>query len=119
MEPRTGAWWDALRIGIGPPLLKTDHGWLLIYHGVKETVGGAIYRIGLALLDLEDPTRVLRRTDCQAGWARAARPSYERQATCSNVAIFPCGLDPRPGKRRAAPLLRRRRQLDLPCDRTT
>ena len=62
MQPRRGAWWDSLRIGIGPPLLKTEHGWLLVYHGVKETVAGAIYRVGLALLDLEEPTRVLRRT---------------------------------------------------------
>ena len=57
MAPRDGAWWDSLRIGIGPPLLKTEHGWLLIYHGVKEMVGGGIYRIGLALLDLEEPTQ--------------------------------------------------------------
>ena len=47
--PRTGAWWDASRIGIGPPLLRTEHGWLLIYHGVKDTVSGSVYRIGLAL----------------------------------------------------------------------
>ena len=53
MEPRSGAWWDSLRIGIGPPLLKTERGWLLIYHGVKETVAGALYRVGAALLDLE------------------------------------------------------------------
>ena len=39
--PRTGAWWDSLRIGIGPPPLETEHGWLLVYHGVKETVAGS------------------------------------------------------------------------------
>jgi predicted GH43/DUF377 family glycosyl hydrolase len=88
MAPRTGAWWDALRIGIGPPLLRTDHGWLLIYHGVKETVGGAIYRVGLALLDLDEPTRVLRRTD---DWVLAPFETYERQGDVPN-AIFPCGL---------------------------
>lgn len=88
MAPRTGAWWDALRIGIGPPLLRTEHGWLLVYHGVKETVGGAIYRVGLALLDLEDPTRVLRRTD---DWVLAPSTTYERQGDVPN-AIFPCGL---------------------------
>ena len=55
MQPRDGAWWDARRIGIGPPPLETEHGWLLIYHGVKETVGGSIYRVGLALLDLDEP----------------------------------------------------------------
>ena len=40
---------------------QTEHGWLLIYHGVKEIVGGSIYRVGLALLDLDEPTRVLHR----------------------------------------------------------
>ncbi len=54
MQPRTGAWWDSLRIGIGPPPLRTEHGWLLLYHGVKSTVGGDIYRVGLALLDLDE-----------------------------------------------------------------
>jgi beta-1,2-mannobiose phosphorylase / 1,2-beta-oligomannan phosphorylase len=88
MAPRTGAWWDALRIGIGPPLLRTEHGWLLVYHGVKETVGGAIYRVGLALLDLEEPTKVLRRTD---EWVLAPCETYERQGDVPN-AIFPCGL---------------------------
>jgi predicted GH43/DUF377 family glycosyl hydrolase len=88
MAPRTGAWWDALRIGIGPPLLRTEHGWLLVYHGVKETVGGAIYRVGLALLDLDEPTRVLRRTD---EWVLAPATTYERQGDVPN-AIFPCGL---------------------------
>jgi predicted GH43/DUF377 family glycosyl hydrolase len=88
LAPRAGAWWDSLRIGIGPPLLKTEHGWLLIYHGVKETVGGAIYRVGLALLDLEEPTRVLRRAQ---DWIFAPNASYERQGDVGN-AIFPCGI---------------------------
>ena len=88
MQPRAGAWWDSLRIGIGPPLLKTEHGWLLVYHGVKETVGGAIYRVGLALLDLEEPTRVLRRT---SDWVLAPCEPYERQGDVPN-ALFPCGL---------------------------
>jgi len=88
MQPRAGAWWDSLRIGIGPPLLKTEHGWLLIYHGVKETVGGAIYRVGLALLDLDEPTRVLRRT---SNWVLSPQEPYERQGDVAN-ALFPCGL---------------------------
>ena len=88
LEPRAGAWWDSLRIGIGPPLLKTDHGWLLIYHGVKETVSGAIYRVGLALLDLEEPTRVLRRLP---EWVFGPLEDYERQGDVAN-ALFPCGF---------------------------
>jgi predicted GH43/DUF377 family glycosyl hydrolase len=88
MQPREGAWWDSLRIGIGPPLLKTDDGWLLLYHGVKETVAGAIYRVGLALLDLDEPTRVLRRT---ASWVFSPHEPYEREGDVPN-ALFPCGL---------------------------
>lgn len=88
MQPRDGAWWDSLRIGIGPPLLRTEHGWLLIYHGAKQTVAGAIYRLGLALLDLDEPTHVLRRTD---DWVMSPHAPYERQGDVPN-ALFPCGV---------------------------
>jgi predicted GH43/DUF377 family glycosyl hydrolase len=88
MEPRTGAWWDSLRIGIGPPLLKTEHGWLLIYHGVKETVAGALYRVGAALLDLEHPNRVIGRSP---NWILGPSEPYERVGDVPN-AVFPCGL---------------------------
>ena len=88
MGPREGGWWDSARIGIGPPPLETEHGWLLVYHGVKQTVAGDIYRIGLALLDLDEPTRVLRRLP---GWIMAPLASYERIGDVPNV-VFPCGL---------------------------
>ena len=88
MQPRAGAWWDSLRIGIGPPPLQTEHGWLLIYHGVKEVVGGTIYRVGLALLDLDEPTRVLRRLP---RWILSPLAPYERIGDVPNV-VFPCGL---------------------------
>jgi len=88
LQPREGAWWDSLRIGIGPPPLRTEHGWLLLYHGVKETVGGDLYRVGLALLDLEEPTRVLRRLPM---WILAPFAAYERTGDVPNV-VFPCGL---------------------------
>jgi beta-1,4-mannooligosaccharide/beta-1,4-mannosyl-N-acetylglucosamine phosphorylase len=88
LQPRAGAWWDSLRIGMGPPPLLTEHGWLLIYHGVKDTVSGEIYRVGLALLDLEEPTRVLRRLP---NWILAPLAPYERTGDVPNV-IFPCGL---------------------------
>jgi predicted GH43/DUF377 family glycosyl hydrolase len=93
LQPRAGAWWDSLRIGIGPPPLRTEHGWLLVYHGVKETVAGGIYRVGLALLDLEEPTRVLRRLP---GWILAPLEPYERTGDVPNV-VFPCGLLHDPG----------------------
>ena len=88
MQPRAGAWWDSLRIGIGPPLLKTEHGWLLVYHGVKETVSGAIYRVGAALLDLDEPTHVIGRS---TEWLLGPRELYERTGDVPN-AIFPCGM---------------------------
>jgi predicted GH43/DUF377 family glycosyl hydrolase len=88
LQPRTGAWWDSLRIGIGPPPIRTDDGWLLIYHGVKETIAGDIYRVGLVLLDLDEPTRVLRRLPT---WILAPLEPYERTGDVPNV-VFPCGL---------------------------
>jgi predicted GH43/DUF377 family glycosyl hydrolase len=88
LQPRAGAWWDSLRIGLGPPPLRTEHGWLLVYHGVKDTISGEVYRVGLALLDLDEPTRVLRRLP---NWILAPLAPYERTGDVPNV-IFPCGL---------------------------
>jgi predicted GH43/DUF377 family glycosyl hydrolase len=70
------------------PPLRTEHGWLLVYHGVKRTVAGEIYRIGLALLDLDEPTRVLHR---YPSWVIAPLAPYERTGDVPNV-VFPCGL---------------------------
>jgi len=88
LQPRRGAWWDSLRIGIGPPPLKTEQGWLVIYHGVKETIAGVIYRVGLALVDLDEPTRVIGRS---SDWVFGPHTPYERQGDVPN-AVFPCGL---------------------------
>jgi len=96
LQPRDGAWWDSLRIGLGPPPLLTEHGWLLVYHGVKDTVSGQLYRVGLALLDRDEPTRVLRRLP---NWVFAPLAPYERSGDIPNV-VFPCGLlhDPATGE---------------------
>ena len=53
LRARRGGWWDANKIGLSPPLIETDRGWLMIYHGVRVTTSGCLYRIGLALLDLD------------------------------------------------------------------
>jgi predicted GH43/DUF377 family glycosyl hydrolase len=87
LTARRGGWWDANKIGLSPPPLETSEGWLVLYHGVKETVAGSIYRLGLALLDREDPTRVLRRTD---QWVFGPEEPYERSGDVGNV-VFPCG----------------------------
>jgi predicted GH43/DUF377 family glycosyl hydrolase len=87
LEAREGAWWDAGKIGLGPPPLETPEGWLLMYHGVRHTAAGAIYRVGLALLDLEDPRVVLHRSD---EWVFGPRESYELAGDIEQV-VFPCG----------------------------
>lgn len=87
LEAREGAWWDAGKIGLGPPPLQTDAGWLVCYHGVHATSAGPIYRVGLALLDLEDPQTVLRRTD---EWVLGPAEPYERSGDVNKV-VFPTG----------------------------
>lgn len=88
MSARRGGWWDSARIGMGPPPLETAEGWLVVYHGVRQTVSGALYRAGLALLDLENPTRVLRRG---SEWVLGPAEGYELTGDVPGV-VFPCGL---------------------------
>jgi len=87
LEARDGAWWDAGKVGLGPPPLETPDGWLLCYHGVHMTSSGPIYRVGLALLDIEEPRKVLRRTD---EWVLAPTAPYERSGDVNKV-VFPTG----------------------------
>jgi predicted GH43/DUF377 family glycosyl hydrolase len=87
LEPRDGPWWDSGKVGLGPPPLETPEGWLIMYHGVHITPGGPIYRAGLALLDLDDPTLVLRRS---VNWVLAPSADFERIGDVGQV-VFPCG----------------------------
>lgn len=87
IRAREGAWWDANKIGLSPPPIQIPEGWLVLYHGVKKTAGGVIYRLGLVLLDLNDPTKVLRRSD---QWIFGPRAHYEREGDVDDV-VFPCG----------------------------
>ena len=87
LEARDGAWWDAGKIGLGPPPIETPDGWLVLYHGAHLTASGLIYRVGFALLDLEDPMIVLRRSD---EWAFGPREPYECDGDVDHV-VFPCG----------------------------
>ncbi len=84
---RKGGWWDANKIGLSPPPLQTEKGWLILYHGVRTTAGGCIYRLGLALLDPEDPTRLLARSD---EWVFGPEQAYETTGDVDKV-VFPCG----------------------------
>ena len=81
------AYWDCHRVGLACQPIETQHGWMLFYHGVRATTAGAIYRLGLALLDLEEPWKVLRRSD---EWILGPREIYERVGDVGGV-IFPTG----------------------------
>ena len=87
MEARRGGWWDANKIGLSPPPIETEQGWLVIYHGVKHTAAGAIYRLGLALFDLQSPEICLKRGD---EWVFGPHEPYEQHGDVDNV-VFPCG----------------------------
>jgi predicted GH43/DUF377 family glycosyl hydrolase len=87
IHARRGGWWDANKIGLSAPPMETEHGWLILYHGVRTTASGSIYRLGLALLDIEDPTRVIRRSE---EWIFGPKAHYEREGDVDDV-VFPCG----------------------------
>ena len=87
LEARRGAWWDANKIGLSPPPIETPQGWLVIYHGVRQTCAGCIYRLGLALFDSDQPERLLKRGD---EWVFGPEEPYEQRGDVGNV-VFPCG----------------------------
>jgi predicted GH43/DUF377 family glycosyl hydrolase len=82
-----GGFWDSDRIGACAPPIETDEGWLEIYHGVKNTSAGPIYRMGAVLLDLDNPAKVLSRC---AVPILTPREYYERVGDVGNV-VFSCG----------------------------
>ncbi len=86
VTPR-GGYWDDYRVGASVPPIETPEGWLEIYHGVKMTNSGPIYRIGLVLLDLDDPTRIIKQGDAPI---LSPRENYERIGDIPNV-CFACG----------------------------
>ncbi len=87
LEARHGGWWDANKIGLSPPPIETPQGWLVIYHGVRQTASGSLYRLGLALFDLDNPERCLIRGD---EWVFGPEEPYEQRGDVDNV-VFPCG----------------------------
>ncbi len=88
LDARLGGWWDANKIGLSAPPIETSQGWLVIYHGVKQNAAGSIYRLGLALFDLDVPERNLIRG---SEWVFAPEEPYEKQGDVANV-VFPCGF---------------------------
>lgn len=87
MAARAGGWWDSAKIGLASPPIRTDAGWLMLYHGVRQTAAGAIYRVGASLLDLRRPDRVIARGD---EWLLSPETDDERVGDVGNV-VFPCG----------------------------
>jgi len=87
LPARRGAWWDANKIGLSPPPIRTEKGWLVIYHGVRRHASGSIYRLGLALFDIDHPEICLSRGK---EWIFGPEAPYEKDGDVPN-AIFPCG----------------------------
>ncbi|MFP3937235.1 MAG: glycosidase [Phycisphaerae bacterium] len=83
-----GPAWDAEKVGSGPPPVLTEHGWLLLYHGVKLYAGQMAYRVGAALLDRDKPHKVIARGRRNIFKASAI---YEFSGLIPNV-VFPTGL---------------------------
>jgi predicted GH43/DUF377 family glycosyl hydrolase len=82
-----GDHWDSWRIGASCQPIKIEGGWLIIYHGVKDVSGGPIYRLGAAMLDYKDPSKVLCRSAIPI---LSPREYYERVGDVNNV-VFSCG----------------------------
>ncbi|OFX17454.1 MAG: glycosidase [Armatimonadetes bacterium RBG_16_58_9] len=83
-----GGFWDTDRIGACAPPIETPKGWLEIYHGVKNTSAGPLYRMGAVVLDRDDPSKVLCRS---AVPILTPREYYERVGDIDNV-VFSCGV---------------------------
>lgn len=81
--------WNVQKIGPTPPI-KTDKGWLDIIHGVFTPAGGTYYYIGAILLDLEEPWKVIGKTN---SYILGPEMDYERHGNCDNT-VFPCGVIP-------------------------
>lgn len=82
----TGQWWQRTKVGAGPIPIETEEGWLTLYHGVMDTCNGFVYSMGAAILDLDDPAKVLYRTNQHILTPEA---NYEVSGHVPNV-VFPC-----------------------------
>jgi predicted GH43/DUF377 family glycosyl hydrolase len=83
------AYWDGARIGLACQPIEVPEGWLLIYHGVRATTASQLYRIGIALLDKNEPWKVLRRGE---EWVLGPQEPYERIGDVSDVTFVTGGV---------------------------
>ena len=79
-------WWKNTKLGAGPVPIETTEGWLLIYHGVCTTCSGFIYSIGAALLDIDDPSKIIANSE---NYILTPEEPYETTGFVPNV-TFPC-----------------------------
>jgi beta-1,4-mannooligosaccharide/beta-1,4-mannosyl-N-acetylglucosamine phosphorylase len=78
--------WQSTKIGAGPIPIETPEGWLLFYHGVLTSCNGFVYSFGAALLDLDQPWKVIRRGE---PYLLSPQRDYECVGDVPNV-TFPC-----------------------------
>jgi len=88
LKTRT-AYWDGARIGLACQPIEIPEGWLILYHGVRRTTASQLYRIGMALLDKNDPCHVLRRGE---EWVLGPKEDYERIGDVSDVTFVTGGV---------------------------
>lgn len=81
-------WWKGLKVGPGPIPIETKDGWLMIYHGVCNTCNGYVYRMSAALLDLDEPWKMLH---CAEEFFFGPKADYETTGFVPNV-TFPCAV---------------------------
>lgn len=93
---RGDEWWQSLKIGPGPAPIETSEGWLIFYHGTAKTCNGFVYSVGCALLDINDPSKVLKRS---SAFLLTPEEDYEVVGFVGNV-CFPvaCLADSKTGR---------------------
>ncbi len=87
MEPlKSYCNWQSTKVGAGPIPIETSQGWLLFYHGVLTSCNGFVYSMGAALLDIDEPWKVIYRSK---PYLLNPRTTYECIGDVPNV-VFPC-----------------------------
>ena len=78
--------WESTKVGAGPTPIETPEGWLLFYHGVLTSCNGFVYSFGAALLDLDEPWKIIARS---RDYLISPQKQYEQVGDVQNV-TFPC-----------------------------